>query len=64
MAEAGVERGFRRSLGDLIARDDDEWRLCCGSGCEPCVELLAKIVDRVREECGPTQSQPSRVNER
>ncbi|MBL8749920.1 MAG: hypothetical protein JNK78_12220 [Planctomycetes bacterium] len=27
---------------------DEGWRWCCGSNCDPCVQRLGRVVDRVR----------------
>jgi len=35
-----------------LQRDDDAWRVCCGSLCDPCVLRLGRVVDRVRELLG------------
>ena len=49
LAERGLDASFFRLVRDLAARDSEEWRICCGSGCDPCVLRIAPAVDRVRE---------------
>lgn len=48
LREAGVDPGYQRFIRDHLERDDDGWRWCCGSTCDPCVTRLAQVVDRVR----------------
>ncbi|MEQ1633886.1 MAG: hypothetical protein ABL997_16005 [Planctomycetota bacterium] len=39
---------------------DDDWRWCCGSNCDPCVDVLGKLVDLARRLDGllPDGSEP------
>ncbi|MCA9645723.1 MAG: hypothetical protein H6718_18700 [Polyangiaceae bacterium] len=34
---------------ELLLREDDAWRSCCGRDCEPCMRQLMRVVDRVRQ---------------
>jgi hypothetical protein len=36
-----------------VAADDATWRWCCGSSCDPCVQRLGRVVDRVRHALCP-----------
>ena len=31
---------------------DANWRWCCGSNCDPCVEGLGRVVDAMRQNLG------------
>lgn len=52
MAENGLEEGYRAFVLQYLVRQDDAWRRCCDSSCDPCVLLLARVVDRTREIMG------------
>ena len=52
LRERGLDASFFRTVLALVARDSDEWRACCGSGCDPCVLAIAPAVDRARELLG------------
>ena len=56
--EAAIEQAMRENMLDevyrgyvdsYLARDDQTWRTCCNSDCEPCVLKLGRVVDRVRQ---------------
>ena len=32
----------------LFDAEDEQWRNCCGSQCDPCVEDLARVLERAR----------------
>ena len=32
----------------LFDASDEQWRNCCGSQCDPCVEDLARVLERAR----------------
>jgi hypothetical protein len=32
-----------------LDKPDDDWRWCCGSNCDPCVETLGRLVDLGRK---------------
>ena len=45
----GVHPGYLRVIRDYLARSNDAWRFsCCDSGCDPCVQTLARVVDEVQ----------------
>ncbi len=48
LAEMGLDPTYRSSIRRLHDCGNDQWRNCCGSGCDPCVETLGRAVDRVR----------------
>lgn len=48
LQEQGLDASFHSTVAGLAVRDSDEWRACCGSGCDPCVLRIAPAVDRVR----------------
>ncbi len=37
-----------------LAEPDANWRWCCGSNCDPCVDGLARVVDAARRLVGIT----------
>lgn len=57
LREYGLDDGFFRTVADLVTRDSDEWRACCGSGCDPCILVIAPAVDRARQILGLRQQQ-------
>ena len=50
----GVDAGYLRFVVQHLARPDDDWRWCCGSNCDPCVEQLGRLVDAARALLGIT----------
>lgn len=56
LAETGVHHTFARTVRELLERHDEQWRVCCGSGCDPCVEALGRAVDAARRRLGPGPS--------
>jgi hypothetical protein len=50
LARCGLSPSFARSVAALVPRRLDDWRVCCGSACEPCVIPLGRAVDMVRAE--------------
>lgn len=52
LAAAELPPSFARSVKSVLFRAHDDWRVCCGSGCEPCVVPLGHAVDVAREELG------------
>jgi hypothetical protein len=49
LEDVGVHRSYARTVRALLLRSDEQWRVCCGSGCDPCVETLARAVAAARE---------------
>jgi len=44
-----LEEVYRGYVDAYLAREDQTWRMCCNSDCEPCVLKLGRVVDRVRQ---------------
>lgn len=47
--ENGVDAIYDGVVRRYLHREDDEWRTCCGSCCDPCNLTLARVVDRARD---------------
>jgi hypothetical protein len=52
LEDRALDPSFFSTVRDLVVRDSEEWRACCGSGCDPCVLVIAGAVDRARELLG------------
>jgi hypothetical protein len=59
LERCGLSPSLARSVAALVPRRLDDWRVCCGSDCDPCVVPLARAVDMVRAEldAGALESQ-------
>ncbi|MCA9630180.1 MAG: hypothetical protein KC766_21055 [Myxococcales bacterium] len=49
MRENMLDELYVGYVEELLEREDDAWRTCCGRDCEPCMQQLMRVVDRVRE---------------
>jgi len=49
LEDQGLHPGFRASIRRLVFDRKEDWRLCCGNHCDPCVLPMARAVDQVRE---------------
>lgn len=49
MRENMLDEVYVGYVEELLEREDDAWRTCCGRDCEPCMRQLMRVVDRVRE---------------
>jgi hypothetical protein len=49
MEENQLDPAYRGLVRSLLARQDDFWRRCCGSDCDPCALVFCRVVDRVRQ---------------
>lgn len=49
LAAQGIHEGFTDTIRRLVFEDNDDWRRCCGSGCDPCVLQMERAVDGVRK---------------
>ena len=49
-AREGVDPVYLRFVLQHVDRPDVEWRSCCGSNCDPCVDRLGRLVDAARRE--------------
>ncbi len=47
-----VPEGFRDTIRRLVFDPHSDWRVCCGSQCEPCVLPMGRAVDQVRASIG------------
>jgi hypothetical protein len=60
MARALADEALDPSYAAFVVRhlheDDGTWRWCCGSHCDPCVERLGRVVDRVRRALAGTKN--------
>ena len=45
-----MHAGYHRVVRSYVLDERDGWRVCCGSGCDPCMLRLGRIVDRIRSE--------------
>jgi hypothetical protein len=48
LRENHLDESYRSSVRRYVAMTGDQWRVCCGSGCDPCIEPIARAVDQVR----------------
>ena len=48
LERARLPESERPTVAYFLRRQDDSWRDCCGSGCEPCVQAIAVAVDTAR----------------
>jgi hypothetical protein len=49
MQENQLDPAYRGLVRSLLDRQDDFWRRCCGSDCDPCALTFGRVVDRVRQ---------------
>lgn len=52
LRENMLDEAYRGTVRRLLERQDSTWRHCCGSNCDPCALIFARVVDRVRELTG------------
>lgn len=52
LADNHLHVGFKDAIRRLVFDDNDSWRVCCGSACEPCVLPMGRAVDQVRRLIG------------
>jgi hypothetical protein len=45
----GLDPGYVQFALQHLRLPDDDWRWCCGSNCDPCVETLGRLVDLGRK---------------
>ncbi|HEX6813256.1 MAG TPA: hypothetical protein VF384_16665 [Planctomycetota bacterium] len=48
LAEERIDDSYAVFVRMHADADDATWRWCCGSSCDPCVQRLGRVVDRVR----------------
>lgn len=49
LGEEGVDPSYVAFVVRHANEPDATWRWCCGSHCDPCVQRLGRVVDRVRQ---------------
>lgn len=47
-----LDAGYVQFALQHLRVPDDDWRWCCGSNCDPCVQVLGELVDRARTLAG------------
>jgi len=52
LLDQGLHPGFKAWIRRLVFDEKDDWRMCCGNHCEPCVLPMATAVDQVRKQIG------------
>ncbi|MCY2955595.1 MAG: hypothetical protein NT107_01000 [Planctomycetota bacterium] len=62
LAQHGVDLSYRGFVLQHLRLPDAQWRWCCNSACDPCVERLGAVVDAVRQAfriaaAGPSSDQ-------
>jgi hypothetical protein len=48
LTQAGIHPAYREAVRRYAAEPDAQWRYCCGSSCDPCVEQIGRAVDAYR----------------
>ena len=48
LAAEGVHESLRGVVKGYVKDRSDLWRRCCNTNCDPCVETIARLVDRIR----------------
>ncbi|UJR82544.1 hypothetical protein [Sandaracinus amylolyticus] len=48
LRELGLPEDLRDEVRARVDAPDESWRTCCGGFCDPCVTVIARVVDRVR----------------
>ncbi|MBL8733127.1 MAG: hypothetical protein JNN13_12220 [Planctomycetes bacterium] len=44
----GVDASYAAFVLHHVHAPDADWRWCCGSNCDPCVQRLGRVVDAAR----------------
>jgi len=50
LRDEGVDDGYLTFVARHLSEPDGNWRWCCGSHCDPCVQALGRVVDAARDE--------------
>jgi len=45
--EVGLPEHYRACVRSIVIAPLERWPRCCGSGCEPCNEVLSEVARRV-----------------
>ena len=48
LRQAGIHLAYREAVRRCVDEPDAQWRFCCGSSCDPCVEQIGRAVDAYR----------------
>ena len=48
-AKEGLDDSYTSFVAQHLDAPDANWRWCCGSNCDPCVQQLGRAVDRARQ---------------
>ena len=49
LEETDLPGAFTGLVRQLLLSDTDDWNVCCGDGCDPCVNDLSRAADRAWE---------------
>ena len=49
LQETGLHRAFKSTVRRFVLLENDDWNICCGEDCDPCVNELSRAVERARE---------------
>lgn len=61
LAEEAVDASYTAFVARHLDADDADWRWCCGSQCDPCVQRLGRVVDLARQLLGRPGTAPPGV---
>lgn len=54
LTQAGIHPAYREAVRRCVDEPDAQWRYCCGSSCDPCVEQMGRAVDAFRSHLAAT----------
>lgn len=46
--EAGLDPSYSLAIESMLEEDEASWASCCGSACDPCVQVLAHAAREAR----------------
>ncbi len=52
--EVGLPKYYRACVRPIVTAPPERWPRCCGSGCEPCNEVLCEVARRVLQRLAET----------
>jgi hypothetical protein len=58
LEENGLDESYRPDVRELLETPRDQWPPCCGSLCDPCILVLWRTADRVRQLCPGLEGRP------
>jgi hypothetical protein len=50
--EVGLPSYYRSCVRPIVTAPVERWPRCCGSGCEPCNDVLCEVARRVLQRLG------------